>query len=70
MTTVSVPLSAELLKALEDFIHQGGASNKAAAIRKAIEVYLEEQAVQAVLRAKDEPTLEGDLRTLARRLRK
>ena len=69
MTTISVPLPADLLKALENLIRQGGAANKADAVRRALQMYLEDQAVQAVLRAGAEPTLEGDLHDLARKLR-
>ena len=68
MTTVSVPLSAEMLSALEMLIKQGVAPNKAAAIRKAIAKYLEDQAVEVVLRASKEPTLYGDLDTLLKKL--
>ena len=70
MTTISVPLPANLLKALEDFIRDGGASNKAEVMRRALKIYLDEQLVQEILRASKGPTLRGDLRTLARRLRK
>ncbi len=69
MTTVSVPLSEEMLKAIENLIRDGIASNKADAIRRAIKMYLEDQAVERILRAKREPTLEGDLHDLAKRLR-
>ena len=68
MTTISVPLSADLLKALETLIREGKASNKADAIRKALQMYLEEQAVQDVLRARKEPSLRGNLHDLARKL--
>ena len=69
MTTISVPLPAELLKALENLIKQGKASNKADAVRRALEAYVEQQAVEDVLRASREPRLKGDLRTLAKRFR-
>lgn len=68
MTTLSVPLTAELLEALERLIKQGKVPNKAAAMRAALEKYLEDQAVEAVLRAEREPRLKGDLDTLAKRL--
>ncbi len=68
MTTISVPLSAELLHRLDAFIVQGGAQNKAAAMRTALEKYLEEQAVEAVLKAEREPTLHGDLEDLLKRV--
>lgn len=68
MTTISVPLSADLLLALENLIKQGIASNKADAIRKALKMYVEEQAVEAVLRAEREPTLYGDLDALMKKI--
>ena len=68
MTTISVPLTAKLLEQLEALIRQGKAPNKAAAMRTALEKYLEDEAVEAVLRAQREPRLDGDLRTLVRRL--
>lgn len=67
MTTISVPLSADLLKALEYLIQTGVASNKADGIRKALKAYAEQQAIEEVLRAAKEPTLYGDLRTLAKK---
>jgi Arc/MetJ-type ribon-helix-helix transcriptional regulator len=68
--TISVPLPADLLKQLESLVKKGLAPNKAAAMRMALEKYLEDQAVEAVLRAEKEPRLHGDLDTLARRLRR
>ncbi len=69
MTTISVPLPADMLKALESLVRQGGASNKAEAMRKALQMYLEEQAVQDVLRASKEPSLKGNLRDLAKKIK-
>lgn len=69
MTTVSVPLTAELLRGLESFIRQGKASNKAEVMRRALQMYLEEEAVQDVLRARKEPSLHGNLRDLAKKIR-
>ena len=66
MKTISVSLSAKLLQNLEWLIEQGIASNKADGIRKALKKYIEDQAVEAVLRAKNEPSLCGDLDVLAR----
>ena len=70
MTTISVPLPAELLLALEQLVAQGIASNKADAIRKALKAYLDNQAVETVLRASREPSLRGNIDTLARKLRR
>ncbi|MFH0769828.1 MAG: ribbon-helix-helix domain-containing protein [Candidatus Peregrinibacteria bacterium] len=68
MTTVSVPLPSDLLDALEKLIARGSASNKADVIRRALRCYLEQQAVEDVLRASEEPRLRGKLRNLARKL--
>lgn len=68
MSTLSVPLSADMLKAIEQLVKNGVAANKADLVRKAIDKYLEHQAVQAVLDAEKEPTLEGDLDELAKKL--
>ncbi|MBP7114234.1 MAG: ribbon-helix-helix protein, CopG family [Candidatus Peribacteraceae bacterium] len=69
MTTISVPLSAELLKILDELVRDGVAVNKADAMRKALKKFSEDQAVERVLRAEKEPRLEGDLDTLAAQLR-
>ncbi len=69
MTTISVPLTADLLGQLESFIRQGKASNKAEVMRRALQMYLEEEAVQDVLRARKEPSLHGNLRDLAKKIR-
>ena len=68
MTTVSVPLPDEFIRQIEMLIAQGIAANKADAIRKAVQKYLEDQAVEAVLRADKEPRLEGDLDELAAKI--
>ncbi|MBU2213047.1 ribbon-helix-helix domain-containing protein [Patescibacteria group bacterium] len=68
MTTVSVPLPEEFLRQIEQLIADGVASNKADAIRKAVQKYLEDQAVERVLRARKEPSLDGDLDELAAQL--
>jgi predicted transcriptional regulator len=60
MTTISVPLTPDAEKQLSELVEITGA-NRVAVIRKAIEKYREEQAVQEVLRAATEPSLEGDL---------
>ena len=68
MSTLSVPLSKEMLEGINALVKQGIASNKAEAVRQAIKMYLEEQAVQAVLKAEKEPSLKGDLDDLAKKL--
>lgn len=68
MTTISVPLTADLLRQLENLIRQGKVPNKAAAMRAALEKYLEDQAVEAILQARKEPSLSGDIDELASKL--
>ncbi len=68
MTTISVPLSADLINILDELVRSGAASNKADAMRKALQKFSEDQAVERVLRAQQEPTLYGDLEELAKNL--
>ena len=68
MSTLSVPLSGDMLKQIESLIDQGVASNKADLVRKAIDKYIEDQAVEAVLRAEKEPSLEGDIDDLIKKI--
>jgi len=68
MTTISVPLTDDLLRQIEQLIAAGIASNKADAIRKAVQKYLEYQAVEAVLRSSKEPRLKGGIDNLASKL--
>ena len=68
MSTLSVPLPADMLKKIEDMVKQGFAANKADLVRRAIDKFLEAQAIQAVLDAEKEPSLGGDLDELAKKL--
>jgi len=68
MTTLSVPLSEDLLKGVNYLVKQGVASNKAEVVRQALKKYLEEQAVEAVLKATNEPSLKGDLDSLVKKI--
>ena len=69
MTTISVPLSADLMNVLDWLVKRGIGSNRADAMRRALKAFSEEQAVQAVLKASKEPRLEGDIDELARKLK-
>jgi len=64
MATISVPLNPKVEKELNELVEITGA-NRVAVIRKAIELYREEEAVNAVLRAEKEYAdgkgLSGDL---------
>ena len=66
MTTLSVPLSGNMLQAIENLVKDGIAANKADLVRKALNKYIEDQAVKAVLDAAKEPSLEGDIDELAK----
>ncbi len=68
MSTISVPLPKEAEAQLDHLVKSGVAPTRAAVMRKALERMAEEEAVQAVLRAEREPTLKGNLRTLAKRM--
>ena len=65
MTTISVPLTAELLKKIQQLIDLGVADNKSVLVRRALDKYVEDQIIESILKAKNEPSLEGDLDELA-----
>lgn len=60
MTTLSVPLTPELAKFIEEVTKQTGAT-KADIMRQALKLYADEMAVRKILLASSEPSLEGDL---------
>lgn len=67
MTTISVPLNPKAEKDLNELVEITGA-NRVAVIRKAIEIYREDEAVNAVIKAEQEikegKILRGDLKSL------
>lgn len=67
MTTLSVPLTPELEKFVNDTASKTG-SGKADVMRQALKLYAEELAVRKVLLAAAEPSLEGDLEDLMRKI--
>lgn len=69
MTTISVPLPANLEEFVNKMVRDGNAANKADVVRKALRHMSEEEAVRIVLEAQKEPNLKGDLRELAKKLR-
>lgn len=69
MSTLSVPLTPELELEIEKLVKSGFASNKAAVVRRAIEKLVEDEAVNAVLRAEAEVTLRGDIRNLMKKIK-
>jgi putative addiction module CopG family antidote len=54
MSTLSVPLSAELESFVTDMVRSGVASNKADVVRRALTRMAEEEAIEAVLRSERE----------------
>lgn len=68
MATISVPITAQQEEFIRSYIKEGKAENKAQVVRRALVKMAEDEAVQAVLRAQQEPLLKGDLRTLMRKL--
>ena len=68
MSTLSVPLSPKLEDFIANMVEKGYAANKADVVRKALTRLAEEEAVQAVLRSQQEPTLKGDLRDLMKKI--
>lgn len=67
MSMLSVPLTPELEDKINRLIEDGVAPNKAELARKAIEFFAEEQAIQDVLRAQNEPNLKGNFRDLLKK---
>lgn len=72
MTTLSVPLKPGQEEAIEMLIKSGHGSNKADVVRKALEQFIEDVAIMAVLRAEQEvaegKVLHGDIRKLIKQI--
>ena len=68
MTTLSVPINSELAAFIEKMVKKGRGSNKADVVRQAIERFKDEEAIDAVLKAQNEPNLKGDVRKLMKKL--
>lgn len=72
MSTLSVPLPANLEAFIISQVESGRAANKADVVRRALTRLSEDEAVQAVLEASQEvkygKVLRGDLRELAKRI--
>ena len=69
MTTISVPLTDDQYHRLMELLAQGVGANKADVLRKALDKFAEDQAVEAVLRASKEPSLDGDLDELIKKFK-
>ena len=69
MTTLSIHVSGDLEKFIEQMVKEGKGANKADVVRRALREYEENQVVEAILRAQNEPTLRGDLRDLMKKIK-
>ena len=73
MSTISVPLPANLEAFIDRMVKSGEAANKADVVRKALRRMSDEEAVEAILEAQREIAagkgLKGDLRELAKKLK-
>ena len=68
MTVLSIPVSDEIKKKMELIVLSGDASNLSDVARKALTKYLNDIAVENVLKAQKEPSLIGDLDDLAKKI--
>jgi|AntAceMinimDraft_10_1070366.scaffolds.fasta_scaffold476187_1 Arc/MetJ-type ribon-helix-helix transcriptional regulator len=72
MTTLSVPLSANLEEIVNSFVKSGFASNKAEVMRKALIRLSEEEAIKDVLEAQQEvrdgKILKGNIRDVLKKM--
>ena len=68
MATISVPLSPKLQECLDGLVADGVGANRADVMRRALENYAEEEAVNAVLKAEREVTSGKILRGNARKI--
>ena len=72
MTTISVPLEARQLEFIDTLVKNKKAASKADAVRKAIDMLSEEEAIASVLRAEKEllegKVLRGDIKKLLKKL--
>ncbi|MES3006109.1 MAG: hypothetical protein V4664_04145 [Patescibacteria group bacterium] len=70
MTTISIPITAELNQFIEEQVKLGKATSKAELIRRAIIKFKEDEFIVSILKAKQEikegKALVGDLDTLAK----
>ena len=73
MTTISVPITGEQEKFINDLVKSGKAANKAHAVRQAIDMFAEEEAVSSVRRGLEDiragRVYYGNLSTLAKKFR-
>jgi putative addiction module CopG family antidote len=68
MATLSVPLTKDLEEFIDSQVRLGKLEKKAAVVRRALRLLAEQEAVAAVLKADQEPSVRGDLDRLAKKL--
>ncbi len=72
MTTISVPITGEQEKFINEYVKSGKAANKAHAVRYALQRLAEEEAISAVLLAEREIDegrgVRGDLKKLLKKI--
>ncbi len=61
MATISVPLSPQQQESLDSLVANGAGASRADVVRKALQKYAEDAAIEAILKAQKEPTLYGNL---------
>jgi len=73
MTNISVPLSNNLIDAVDAMVRNGVASTKAAVIRKAIENMVEDRFIADIMEAKADVksgrVYKGDLKALLKKMK-
>jgi Arc/MetJ-type ribon-helix-helix transcriptional regulator len=73
MVTISVPINSKQEKFIESFVKSGRAANKAHAVRRAIDLLSESEAVRDLMESEGDVrsgrVYEGDLRKLVKRTR-
>lgn len=74
MTTLSVPVSQELLDFINRMVESGEAETKAEVVRRALRKYAEDEVVSAVMQSrkdiKEGKVFSGDLMDLVKEFRK
>jgi Arc/MetJ-type ribon-helix-helix transcriptional regulator len=69
MATISVPLSPQLQENLDALVASGAGANRADVMRRALELFAREEAINVVLKAQREPALRGNLRELLKKVK-
>lgn len=72
MVTISVPINEKQEKFIESFVKSGKAANKAHAVRRAIDLLSENEAIRDLMESEEDVRLgrlyKGDLRKLLKKM--